>query len=146
LRTLATPLNPIDILYCMIDVSRLDNPTWRYQAVTKDLKNPYRIRITYRDKSKYEIIKCIAEIKLAPEAYILQDNLYPVRVDNISYIAVLDKRNKVRTEITETLGRENNTKVIKITWLTKRDIPKAYGLMVIYYIQPPFRQSYPFIK
>jgi hypothetical protein len=30
------------------------------------------------------------------------------------------------------LSRENNTKVTKIAWLSKRDIPKAYSLMVVY--------------
>jgi hypothetical protein len=100
--------------------------------VTKDPKNPYYVRITCRNESEYKIMKCIAEIKLTLGAYILQDNLYPIRVDNVNCIAVLDKRNEVQVEITKMLGRENNTEVIKIVWLSKRDIPKAYGLMVIY--------------
>ncbi|RKL17458.1 hypothetical protein BFJ70_g14639 [Fusarium oxysporum] len=150
-RTLAAPPNPTDMLYCMINVSRLeedearlsagtieadfvlhcrselDNPTWRCRAVTKDPKNPHRIRITCRDESKHEIVKRIAETKLALGAQILRDDLYPIRVDNISRIAVLNERNKVRTKITEMLGRENNTEVTKIAWLSKRDTPKAYG-------------------
>ncbi|KAF4336647.1 reverse transcriptase [Fusarium beomiforme] len=155
-RTLAAPPNPTDVLYCTIDVSRLgedetrlsagtiratveneirselDNPTWRCRAVTKDPKNPHRIRITCRDESEHEIVKRIAETKLAPGARILRDDLYPIRVDNVSRIAVLDERNEVRAEITEMLGRENDTKVVKIVWLSKRDIPKAYGSMVVY--------------
>jgi hypothetical protein len=71
-RTLAAPPNPTDVLYCTIDVSRLgeyearlsagtiratvenqvrselNNPTWRCRAVTKDPKNPHRVRITCR--------------------------------------------------------------------------------------------------
>ncbi|KAH7464199.1 hypothetical protein FOMA001_g17891 [Fusarium oxysporum f. sp. matthiolae] len=73
-RTLAAPPNPTDALYCTVDVTRtedddarstagtiratvenevrseLDNPTWRCRAVTKDPKNPHRVRITYRDE------------------------------------------------------------------------------------------------
>ncbi|KAL9572083.1 hypothetical protein ACKAV7_003800 [Fusarium commune] len=148
-RTLAAPPNPTDVLYCTIDVSRLeedearlsagtiratvenevraelDNPTWRCRAVTRDPKNPHRVRITCRDKSEHEIMKRIAETKLAPGAYILRDNLYLIRVDNINCIAVLDERNKVQPAITEMLSRENNTEVTKIAWLSKRDIPKA---------------------
>ncbi|EXM12452.1 hypothetical protein FOTG_19047 [Fusarium oxysporum f. sp. vasinfectum 25433] len=155
-RNLAAPPNPTDVLYCTIDVSRLgedetrlsagtiratveneirselDNPTWRCRAVTKDPKNPHRIRITCRDESEHEIVKRIAETKLAPGARILRDDLYPIRVDNVSRIAVLDERNEVRAEITEMLGRENDTEVAKIAWLSKRDIPKAYGSMVVY--------------
>jgi hypothetical protein len=155
-RTLAAPPNPTDVLYCTIDVSRLeedearlsagtiratvenevrselDNPTWRCRAVTKDPKNPHRVRITCRDESEHEIVKRVAETKLAPGARILRDDLYPIRVDNVSRIAVLDERNEVRTEITEMLGRENDTEVAKIAWLSKRDIPKAYGSMVVY--------------
>ncbi|RKL22256.1 hypothetical protein BFJ72_g14711 [Fusarium proliferatum] len=154
-RTLAAPPTPIDIPYCTIDVSRLedearlspgtiraivenevraelDNPTWRCRAVTKDPKNPHRVRITCRDESEHEIVKRVAETKLAPGARILRDDLYPIRVDNVSRIAVLDEENEVRVEITETLGRENDTEVAKVAWLSKRDIPKAYGSMVVY--------------
>lgn len=51
--------------------SELGNPTWRCRAVTKDLKNPYRVRVTCRDESKHEIVKRVAEIKLTPGARIL---------------------------------------------------------------------------
>jgi hypothetical protein len=71
-RTLAAPPNPIDVLYCTIDVSRLgedearfsagtiraivengvraelDNPTWRCRAVTKDPKNPVAPKFSWR--------------------------------------------------------------------------------------------------
>ncbi|EXL64207.1 hypothetical protein FOPG_19523 [Fusarium oxysporum f. sp. conglutinans race 2 54008] len=78
------------------------------------------------------MVKRIAETRLAPGAHILRDDLYPIRVDNVSRMAVLDKRNEVRAAITEMLGQENDTEVAKIAWLSKRDIPKAYGSMVVY--------------
>jgi hypothetical protein len=155
-RTLVAPPNPTDVLYCTIDVSRLeedearlsagtiratvenevrselDNPTWRCRSVTKDPKNPHRVRVTCRDESEHEIVKRVAETKLAPGARILRDDLYPIRVDNVSRIAVLNERNEVRAEITEMLSRENDNEVAKIAWLSKRDVPKTYGSMVVY--------------
>jgi hypothetical protein len=155
-RTLAAPPNPIDVLYCTIDVSRLgedearlsagtirttvenevrselDDPTWRCRAVTRDPKNPHRVRITCRNESEHVIVKRVAETKLALGARILRDDLYPIRVDNVNRIAVLDEKNEVRAEITEILSRENDTEVAKIAWLSKRDVPKAYGSMVVY--------------
>ncbi|EGU77237.1 hypothetical protein FOXB_12253, partial [Fusarium oxysporum f. sp. conglutinans Fo5176] len=147
--TSAAPPNPTDALYCTIDEARfsagtiratvenevrseLGNPTWRCRAVTRDPKNHHRIRITCRDESEHEMVKRIAETRLAPGAHILRDDLYPIRVDNVSRMAVLDKRNEVRAAITEMLGQENDTEVAKIAWLSKRDIPKAYGSMVVY--------------
>ncbi|GKU05935.1 unnamed protein product [Fusarium langsethiae] len=155
-RTLAAPPNPIDVFYCTIDVSRLgedearlsagtiratvenqvrselDNPTWRCRAVTKDPKNPHRVRVTCRDESEHETVKRVAETKLGQGTRVLRDDLYPIRVDNVNRIAVLDERNEVRAEITKMLGRENDTEVAKIAWLSKRDVPKAYGSMVVY--------------
>jgi hypothetical protein len=53
-------------------------------------------------------------------------------VDNVNRIVVLDGRNEVRVGITEMLGRENDTEVAKIAWLSMRDTPKAYISMVVY--------------
>ncbi|EGU71763.1 hypothetical protein FOPG_19573 [Fusarium oxysporum f. sp. conglutinans race 2 54008] len=55
-----------------------------------------------------------------------------IRIDNVSRIVVLGERNEVRTEITEMLGRESDTEVAKIAWLSERDIPEVYGSMVVY--------------
>ncbi|KAI7765540.1 hypothetical protein LZL87_007291 [Fusarium oxysporum] len=103
-RTLAAPLNPIDVLYCTIDVSRLGEDEARLSAGT--------IQATVENEVRSKL-----------------DN---PTVDNVSRIAVLNKRNEVRTEITEILGQENDTEVAKIAWLSKRDIPKAYGSMIVY--------------
>ncbi|KAJ0132402.1 hypothetical protein HZ326_24515 [Fusarium oxysporum f. sp. albedinis] len=66
-----------------------------------------------RNESGHEVVKRVAETKLAPGTRILRDDLYPIRVDNVSRIAVLDERNEVRAEATRTLGRENDTEVAK---------------------------------
>jgi hypothetical protein len=104
--TSTVPPIPTDTLYCTIDVSRiedddarpsagtiratvenearaeLDNSTWRCGAVTKDPKNTHRIRISYRDESEHEVVKRIAETKLARGTSVLRDNLYPIKVDS----------------------------------------------------------------
>jgi hypothetical protein len=72
--------------------AKLDNPTWRCRVVTRDPKNPHRVRITCRDESELEIVKRIAETKLAPGARVLRDDLYPIKLDNVSRIAVLVAR------------------------------------------------------
>ncbi|KAH7464139.1 hypothetical protein FOMA001_g17817 [Fusarium oxysporum f. sp. matthiolae] len=154
-RAVPAPPSAADALYCTIDVSRtedearasagtiratvenevrpeLDNPTWRCQAVTRDPKNPHHVRITCRNESEHEVVKRVAETKLALGTRILRDDLYPIRVDNVSRIAVLDERNEVRAEATQALGRENDTEVAKIAWLSKRDVPKAYGSLVVH--------------
>jgi hypothetical protein len=82
--------------------------------VTKDPKNPHRVRITCRDESEHEIVKRVAETKLDQGARVLRDDLYPIRVDNVSRTAVLNERDEVRAEITEMLSRENDTEVAKI--------------------------------
>ncbi|KAF5964566.1 reverse transcriptase [Fusarium coicis] len=154
--TLTIPRISIDTLYCTIDTSRiedenarpsaglvratvenevraeLENPTWRCRAVTKDPKNPHHIRISCRDESEHEAVKQIAETKLARGIRVLRDDLYPIKVDNVSRTAVLNEMNEIRIEAVETLGRENDTEVSKIAWLSKRDIRKAYGSMVVY--------------
>ena len=113
--------NPMDVLYCTVDVSRtggeddrpsagtirsmvesgvrseLDNPSWRCRAVTKDPKNPHRIRITCRDDGEHEVVKRIAEAKLPRGARIMRDDLYPIRVDNVNRTAVLDEMDEVRS-------------------------------------------------
>lgn len=148
--------NPMDVLYCTVDVSRteggvddrpsagtirsmvesgvrseLDNPSWRCRAVTKDPKNPHRIRITCRDDSEHEVVKRIAEAKLSRGARILRDDLYPISVDNINRTAVLDEIDEVRSGAAEAFSQENDTQVAKVAWLSRRDTPKAYCLMVV---------------
>lgn len=62
----------------------------------------------------------------------LRDKLYLVKIDNIKRIVVLDEKNKVRAGVIEAYSEKNRTTVAKIAWLSKRDIPKAYGSIVVY--------------
>ena len=62
----------------------------------------------------------------------LRDDLYPIKVDSVRRTAVLDENNEIRVGVAEGFGQENEATVAKIAWLSKKDVPKAYGSMVVY--------------
>ena len=72
------------------------------------------------------------EVNLVRGARILRDDIFPIRVDSVNRTAVLDKEGKVRAGAAEAFSKENNTEITKIAWLSNKDIPKAYGSMVVY--------------
>ncbi|KAK0368754.1 hypothetical protein CLIM01_13892 [Colletotrichum limetticola] len=78
------------------------------------------------------LVKQIAENSFGPGTRVLQDELYPVKIDNVKRTEVLDEKGDVRAEAAEALSRENETTVAKISWLSKKDVPKAYGSMVVF--------------
>ncbi|OAQ58963.1 transposon I factor [Pochonia chlamydosporia 170] len=110
-----------------------DNASWRCRAVTVDPKNPNRIKIACRDESEHQMVKQAMETtRLAAGVRVLRDELYPIKVDNVRRTAVLDDGGEVLAGAAETFGQENEAKVAKIAWLSRRDVPKAYGSMVVY--------------
>jgi hypothetical protein len=152
-----TPSTMADTLYCTIDTSRVANDdidkasvsairkaveneirttkgetSWRCRAVTKDPKNITRIKIACRDEAEQQIIKQAAETKIAPGIRVMRDELYPIKVDNVNRLAVLEDGGEIRNGATETLSQENECTVAKIAWLSKKEVPKAYGSMVVY--------------
>ncbi|KAF6782739.1 hypothetical protein CMUS01_16704 [Colletotrichum musicola] len=152
----ATLASRSDPLFCTIDTSRVeggsDKPnagriraavekemramdgqgSWRCRAITVDPRNADRIRIICRDDAEHKLIKQIAEKSFGPGTRVLQDELYPVKIDNVKRTEVLDENGNVRAEAAEALSRENETNVAKISWLSKKDMPKAYGSMVVF--------------
>ncbi|KAK1837585.1 hypothetical protein CCHR01_19793, partial [Colletotrichum chrysophilum] len=106
--------------------------SWRCGAITVDPRNADRIRIICRDDAEHKLIKQIAEKSFGPGTRVLQDELYPVKVDNVKRTEVLDKKGNVRAKAAEALSRENEITVAKISWLSKKDMPKAYGSMVVF--------------
>ncbi len=62
----------------------------------------------------------------------MRDDPYPIRVDGVNCTVVLDEAGDIQTGAAEALGKENDTKIAKIPWLSNRDVPKAYGSMVVY--------------
>lgn len=146
---------PIDVLNVTVDVSRADaengrmsagtvrvavekemrtmehHENWRCRAVTVDHATQSRIRIACRDEDEHGLVKRAAE-KIGAGSRVLRDELFPVKVDNVKRTAVLDEKDEIRAGAAEAFGRENGTMVAKIAWLSKRDVPKAYGSMVVY--------------
>lgn len=105
---------------------------WRCKAVTTDPKKPQRIKIVCRDESEHQLVKRAAEKIVSAGARVLRDELYPIKVDSVNRTAVLDENGNIRQGAAEALGQENETTVAKISWLSKKDVPKAYGSMVVY--------------
>lgn len=152
-----TPSTMTDILYCTIDTSRVGEEDrskaqpgairraieeeirtmegqehWRCVAVSKDARNYDRIRVTCRDETELQRVKKAAEKTAVMGVRVLRDQLYPVKVDNANRTAILDQDGKVLPGATEALGKENDVHIAKIAWLSRKDIGKAYGSMVVY--------------
>ncbi|KAK1837939.1 hypothetical protein CCHR01_19435, partial [Colletotrichum chrysophilum] len=145
-----------DPLFCTIDTSRVDEGSdkpnagrlraavekemraldgqgsWRCRAITVDPRNADRIRIIWRDDAEHKLVKQIVEKSFGSGTRVLRDELYPVKVDNVKRAEILDEKGNVRAEAAEALSRENETTVAKISWLSKKDMPKAYGSMVVF--------------
>ena len=141
-----------DILYCTVDTSRIDDPSagvirsmieteirakldqanWRCRAVTLDRKNSHRVRVACRNEEEHCLVKQVAEDKTPHGARVLRDELYPVKVDNVNRLAVLDDLGDIRAGAAAAFGQENDVQVAKVAWLSRRDANKAYGSMVVY--------------
>ena len=146
-------------LFCTIDVERAESATakeksaasirgaiereirggdngdkaWRCAAVTRDGRHPHRIRVIRKDEEELEKVKKAAEATLLEGARVLRDQLYPVKVDNSRADTILKPDGKLKDNVLEGLGEENNTKVAKVAWLSGRETKKAYGSMVVYF-------------
>lgn len=101
---------------------------WQCRAVTVDPRNTNRIRIVCRDKAEHQLVKKIAEAKIGAGARILRNKLYLIKVDNVKKTAVLDKKNKIRTEAAAAFSKENKVTVAKISWLSRKEIQRSMNL------------------
>ena len=152
-----TPSSFTDTLHCTVDTSRVEegdrqkaqigairqaienevrekegHETWRCAAVVKDARNADRIKVICRNETELQLVKEAAERTAVPGARVLRDQLYPVKVDNANRTAVVDGEGNILPGAEEALGAENNVKIAKISWLSKREAGKAYGSMVVY--------------
>ena len=112
--------------------AKLSQPTWRCKAVTLDRRNNHRIRLACRNEDEHQLVKQVAEAYLPRGARVLRDEMYPIKVDNVKRLAVLDELGDNRPEAAAALGNENDITVAKIAWLSKREGPKTYASMVVY--------------
>ena len=152
-----TPSSMTDTLYCTIDTSRMteedkskaqpgtirhaiekemrtqaERNNWRCTAVTRDPRNTARIRVTCRDEAELQLVKEATQKGAAPGLRVLRDQLYPVKVDNANRAAILDQDGSIRPDAAEVFGKENEVRIAKMVWLSKKQGPKAYGSMVVY--------------
>jgi hypothetical protein len=125
-----TPSDLTDTLYCTIDVSRveetetnatsagairalietevrakLSQPSWRWGAVVPDRKSPHRIRVACRDRAEHQLVKEAARVKAPRGTRVLRDELYPVKVDNVNRLAVLDQQGDYQAGVAEAFGQ-----------------------------------------
>jgi len=146
-----------DTLYCTIDTSRVGEEnrgetqagviraaiekeirsdenmaTWRCAAVTKDMRNGTRIRVACRSEEELQRVKEASEKTLVTGTRVLRDQLYPVKVDNANRKAVLKSDGSMRADAAERLGKENEVRISKIAWISRKDNGKDYGSMIIY--------------
>ncbi|KFA70541.1 hypothetical protein S40285_09762 [Stachybotrys chlorohalonatus IBT 40285] len=77
-------------------------------------------------------IKTILKARKALGARVLQDQLYPIKVDSMNREAVFDKEFNVLPRAMEALSWENEVQIIKVAWLSRKVNPKPYGSMVVY--------------
>jgi len=105
---------------------------WRCIAVTRDVKNHDRIRITGRDVQETKVIKEAAEKVIVGGSRVLRDQLYPIKVDNARRDGVLSAEGLLLPGIIESLGKENEASVAKVAWISRKDNGKAYGSMIVY--------------
>ncbi|EAQ85571.1 predicted protein [Chaetomium globosum CBS 148.51] len=96
---------------------------WRNQARSRHRGSTNRLRVICRNEGELKKINDIVEAKKTGGARVLQDQLYPIKVDNVNRTAVLDRESK---------GQENDVQIAKIVWLGRKDTAKAYGSMVVY--------------
>jgi hypothetical protein len=152
-----TPSTGTDTLYCTLDTSQVEegdknkaNPGtirraietvvqntegqegWRCVVVTKDPKNPERIRVACRNEAELMRVKEAVKKTSQPGTRMLRDQTYPVKVDNTNRIAILDTAGDLQPGVVEMLEKENDVKIAKLVWLSKKDSGKAYGSMVVY--------------
>ncbi|KAM4060886.1 reverse transcriptase [Hirsutella rhossiliensis] len=155
--TRMTPSSFSDTLYCTIDLSRVEDQNrgraqvgeirqaveaemrakeghegWRCAAVVKDARNAERVKIMCRNETELQRVKDAAQKTAVIGARVMRDQLYPVKVDNANRTAVLDAEGYVLTGAAEALGVENNVTIAKISWLSNKEIGKAYGSMAVY--------------
>lgn len=109
-----------------------NQPNWRCVAVTRDGRSTNRLRVVGRTEEEMKQIKDILEARKAPGARVLRDQLYPVKIDNVNRTGVIDQTGEILPGAVEALGQENEVQIAKISWLSRKDSPKAYGSMVVY--------------
>ena len=111
------------------------NKAFKCLAVTRDARNPKRVRVVCRSEEELNVVKRAAE-KAKPEGTrVLRDQLWPVKLDNVATRAILSPSGTIKDDALTNIESENGVKLAKIAWLSSREMPKAYGSMAVYFIK-----------
>jgi DNA gyrase/topoisomerase IV subunit A len=152
-----TATHTTEPLYCTIDTSRVEEDRteemevgtirgaiekemrkaenqekWKCVAAMRDLRNTGRIRIACRNEEELQAVKKAVENAGTLGLRVLRDQLFLIKIDSVNRTAVLDNDGCVRIRVMEKISKENDVKMEKLAWLSKRDNFKAYGSMLVY--------------
>lgn len=81
------------------------------------------------------MVKEATQKTATPGFRVLRDQLYPIKINNANYSVILDRDNSIRLEAIKALSKENEVRIAKMAWLSKKDTTKAYRSMVVYIIK-----------
>ncbi|PNH26458.1 hypothetical protein VD0002_g5596 [Verticillium dahliae] len=111
--------------------TRREDDGWRCKTVTVGAKNANRMNIVCRDEAEHSMVNQAPEkMELASGMRVFRDELYPVKVDNVSRTAVLDENGNVRPGESQAFGQENDATVAATVPLPGREI-----LLMSVYVQ-----------
>ena len=98
----------------------------------RDARNIDWFRVADRNIEELQAIKRAVERVGILGTRVLQDILFLVKIDSVNQVAVVDSDSGIRPGIAEEIGKENNVKIEKISWLCKKENMKPYRSIVIY--------------
>nr|CEG03959.1 unnamed protein product [Fusarium acuminatum CS5907] len=100
--------------------------------VTRDGRNANRLRVIGRNEEEMQKIKTILETRKAPGTKVLQDQLYPIKVNSMNRMAVFDQKFNILPGALKTLSHKNEIQIVKAAWLSRKVNLKSYRSMVVY--------------
>lgn len=105
---------------------------WGLLAAMADPVNNKRVRLIARDEEENKLVRNALEKTRRKGERLLREQLYPVKIDGARRTAVLTNEDVLIPGIVDVLGADNDVKLAKVAWLSRRDNHKAYGSMVVY--------------
>ncbi|KAH8695165.1 hypothetical protein BGW36DRAFT_398467 [Talaromyces proteolyticus] len=98
----------------------------------------------FLEKTHHELkaVKDVLGKQETPMKEVLKNQLYLVKIDNTNRTAVIDMDENILLGVTQVLRKENRVDIAKIYWLSKKDVNKAYGSMVVYTTKEATRNGY----
>lgn len=109
---------------------------WQCATVVRNPRDFARIRITYQDESELAQVKVVEKTK-AVGSRVLRDQYYPVKVGNECWTAVLNEQGDLRTGAVKMLEKGNEMRITKILLISRRNLSKTYGHIVVYLSKRP---------